>query len=227
MNCSAILLSGGRGTRMMRSIPKQYLLIGGKPIIMHSLERLDSLGDVAEIIIVCEQQYQETIRVMCQQYGIGKSVRFAPAGSTRQESVFNAVKLAENPVTLLHEAARPFVMPEEFSALLASEDKNITYGYPIPFTVAVGGNRIENTLDRASLFNVQLPQKFDTALLLEAHEKAAALGKTYTEDACMLFDILGADITVMRGSSINLKISEPVDLLTGEEIYKEFMATRK
>ena len=212
---------------MMRSIPKQYLLLAGKPIIMHSLERIDRLESVKEFIIVCEAQYQETITVMCQQYGIDKPVCFAPAGSTRQESVFNAVKIAKNPVTLLHEAARPFVLLEEFSALLDSSDKNITYGYPIPFTVAVGGNRIENTLDRASLFNVQLPQKFDTVLLLEAHEKAEALGKTYTEDACMLFDILGADVTVIKGSSVNLKISEPVDLLTGEEIYKEFIATRK
>lgn len=227
MTYSAILLSGGKGTRMMRSVPKQYLMLGGKPIIMHSLERLDKLSAVQEIIIVCEEQYRETITIMCEQYGIEKNVRFAPAGNTRQESVYNAVKLAVQPNVLLHEAARPFVSLSEFQALIEASDVNVTYGYPIPYTVAVGTAHIESTLDRSTLINIQLPQKFDLKLLREAHEKADLLGKSYTEDSCMVFELCGAQVSVMRGSSINLKISEPVDLIAGEEIYKEFVSTRK
>lgn len=227
MNYSAILLSGGKGTRMQRSTPKQYLLLAGKPIIMHTLERLDKLSSVSEIIIVCENQYQEMILSMCKQYGIEKNIVFAPAGDTRQESVYNAVKLSNFPNVLLHEAARPFVTLSDFSALLNNSEKNVTYGYAIPYTVAVGNSKIEKTLDRSSLINIQLPQKFDTATLLNAHEKARKLGKLYTEDACMVFELTGSEITVMKGTSINLKISEPVDLITGEEIYKEFITTRK
>lgn len=224
---SAILLAGGKGTRTNKPTPKQYLLLAGKPMLMHSVERLDLLEDIGEIIIVCEPDYVASIQNMAQQYAISTPVLFAEAGASRQQSVYNGLKLASHPNVVIHEAARPFVTCDDFRRLLDTEEENAMLGYPIPFTVLEGGDYVTGTLDRSKLVNVQLPQKFAASVLLAAHEKAAAEGAAFTEDASMVYHYLGTDIKIVPGSGYNVKITEPVDLLLGEVIYREYIVGRK
>ena len=224
---SAILLSGGKGKRMKKEIPKQYLLLEGKPIIMHSLERLDRIDKINEIIVVCEEEYRAGIELMIKQYNIETHVEFAPAGEERQESVFNGIKKVKNENVIIHEAARPFVTENDYMRLINAENPNAFLGYSIPFTVVKGGECVTGTLNRNELVNVQLPQKFETSLLKEVHEKARADKKIFTEDAGMVFEYTKKRVEIIEGTAYNIKITEPVDLLIGEIIYKEYIAGRK
>lgn len=224
---SLIMLSGGRGKRMMKSIPKQYLLLGGKPIIVHSLERFDQIDEIQEIIIVCESDYRNTLSVMMEQYGIEKPIIFADAGKSRQASVLNGLKKVCCENVIIHEAARPFVSIDDISRLLSVEEENAILGYSIPYTVLRGQQYVEELLDRFELVNVQLPQKFKTQDILKAHEDAVKEGKEFTEDASLLFYYTKKPIKIVEGTAHNIKITEGVDLVLGESIYKEFFGRRK
>lgn len=227
MEYSAIMLAGGKGIRMGKDIPKQYLLLCGKPIIMHSLERLDYLKGICEIIIVCEQEYQKIISAMCEQYDIKTRIIFAKSGTTRQESVFNGLNVVSHENVIIHEAARPFAILDDFERVLNCPEKNVSLGYQIPFTVVEGHKNIERILQRDNLVNIQLPQKFSKESLLVAHRKAQELNMKYTEDAGMVYELAEQNVQIVQGSSINIKISEPIDLLLGELIYKEYIVKRK
>lgn len=227
MKVSAVLLSGGKGSRMQESIPKQYLLLAGKPMIVHSLERLDKINEVEEIIIVCDVSYIDTIAKMIKEFNITKPINFVKGGDTRQESVYNGIKIAKSDIVLIHEAARPFVRTSGFQNIIDEVEENITYGYDIPYTVLKGNDNVTEVLNRSELFNVQLPQKFKKEALLKAHESAIQNGNAYTEDASLLFGESGNNIKIIRGTSYNLKITEPIDFLVGEIIYSTYITKRK
>lgn len=227
MDYSVVLLSGGKGIRMGRDTPKQYLLLGGKPVLMHSLERIDSLDCIREVVIVCEGKYQDVITTMCNEFNIRKKIVFANAGVSRQESVYNGLLVAGCEQVILHEAARPFVTIDEFKKLINCPAENVSLGYGLAYSIAQGHEFFERTVNRNDFVNIQLPQKFTTATLLCAHEKAKHEGKRYTEDAGMVYDLAGQPVKIVKGSSINIKISEPIDLLLGELIYKEYIVKRK
>lgn len=224
---TAILLSGGIGSRMQESTPKQYLLLAGKPMIMHSIERLDRIDSIKNIIIVCDASYIKTMTEMLQEYNISKPVEFAPAGQTRQESVLNGLMSTESEFVIIHEAARPFVRTSDFSDIINDEADNVTFGYDIPFTVLRGHSQIEGLLSRSELINIQLPQKFRRYNLLDAHQKARQEGNIYTEDASLLFSETGTPVKILKGNGYNLKITEPIDLLYGEIIYKTYISNRR
>ncbi|MCI9440727.1 MAG: NTP transferase domain-containing protein [Ruminococcus sp.] len=224
---SAILLSGGKGKRVRKEIPKQYLLLAGKPIIMHSLERIDKLSEVEEIIIVCEKKYEQEISQMAKQYMIEKPLKFVQNGETRQESVYQGLLKTKSDNVLIHEAARPFAVLDDYRNLIKAEKSNAILGCSIPYTVLKGQKYVKDILNRAELVNVQLPQKFIKSPLLEAHKKARKECVKFTEDASLLFYYDKTDIEIVNGSSFNIKITEPMDLIMGEKIYYEYIARRK
>ena len=224
---SCVFLSGGKGKRMNNPTPKQYLQLAGKPIFLHTLERLDNIEEIGEIVIVCEPADYAQYSTFISQYGLKKEYRLAAAGKTRQESAYSGLKEAEFEHVLIHEACRPFVKKDDFEKMISFDAENAIFGCPIPYTVLVGGEKIEQPLDREKLVNVQLPQKFNKAKLLDAHRLAFAESRTFTEDASLLYYYDHTDIAILRGESYNIKITEPMDLVTGENIYREFIINRK
>lgn len=223
-----VLLSGGRGTRMKKDIPKQYLLLAGKPVIMHILERIDKIKEITEVVIVCTDEYVSSIKMMLAQYNIAVSVKFARAGDTRQASVKSGLEFVTTDKVILHEAARPFVSEKDFIKLIEEPCENAMYGVTIPFTVIRGHETVEGILDRSELVNVQLPQKFDTEILREAHNRAAQEKKPFTEDAGLVhYYYPDIKIKICEGMDYNIKLTTSMDLITGEMIYKEYFARRK
>ena len=223
-----LLLSGGVGSRMQNAIPKQYLLLAGKPVIMHILERVDQIQSISDMVIVCASEYESHIRHLLNQYGIEKPVRFAPAGATRQQSVRNGLSLIDSEDIILHESARPFVKIEDFERLIAAPHRNATFGTSIPFTVVKGHAKFEGLLTRSELVNVQLPQKFETRLLKAAHDKAVADGLEFTEDGSMIYHYFpDVYVKICEGMDYDIKLTTRIDMLAGEQIYDDIFRRRK
>lgn len=221
---SVILLAGGVGKRMGKEIPKQHLQLCGKPIIMHTIERLEKIDDIDEIIIPSPEKFMHDTSRIVEQYNIQKDVICIAGGKTRQESVYNGLSKAKNSTVIIHEAVRPLVSLDAFKKLIECGSENVTYALDIPFTVLVGKEKIEGILDRNSLLNIQLPQKYNKALLMKAHEAAKENGKIYTEDASLLFDSLNENVMVLKGFDSNIKITYPIDLIIAEEINNELFS---
>ena len=149
-----MLLAGGTGLRMKKTIPKQYLLLAGKPVLMHTMERIDRVHEISETVIVCTDEYLPLIEKMLVQYNITVPVKFAKAGATRQASVKSGLELVTTEAVVLHEAARPFVSELDFKRLLSEPCENAMYGLPVPFTVIKGHDQAEGILERSELVNV-------------------------------------------------------------------------
>ena len=227
-NIGVVMLAGGVGKRAKKRVPKQLLLVGGKPMLVHSLEKIDTLEQVVEVVIPCAEEANEKTRYVLDAWGFEEpKYLLVPGGSTRQESVFNGIKaLSECDYVIIHEAARPFVTQRDFQNLIEAEESNVLLGVPIPFTVAESDDAgyISGMLDRRTLVNVQLPQIFEYHAIYEAHEKAYAQGLIYTEDATLLFDQCGIASKVIEGGETNIKITYPSDLTIAEAIYRNYIA---
>lgn len=224
MNYTFILLSGGSGSRMQQSLSKQYMLLVDKPMIMHVLEKVDTIEEIEKIIIVCAKEDCPFLDRMLTHYGITKPVEYAKAGKSRQASVLSGLKKVETDQVIIHEAARPFVKVEDYKELIDCPEENAMMGTAIPFTVLKGHENIEGILTRSELVNVQLPQKFNTRLLLGSHERAAKENRQFTEDASLVFYYHPEiPIKIIQGREYNLKITTHMDLLIGQVIYNEIL----
>lgn len=228
MRYTLVLLSGGVGSRMHQSIPKQYMLLAGKPMIMHVLDRVDQIEEIEKIVIVCADEYRSSLNLMLEQYGISTPVVYAKSGESRQASVLSGLKMVETEDVIIHEAARPFVTVDDYKELIACPVENAMIGLDIPFTVLKGHENVEGLLTRSELVNVQLPQKYNTRLILEAHTKAESDGQKFTEDASLLyFYNPNVPIKIIKGKDYNIKVTTRMDMLTGEIIYDEIFRRRK
>ena len=222
MTTGMIVLAGGIGRRIGRPFPKQFLLLGGKPLLIHVLEKARALPDVERVVITCPEAHLDATRALLENHRFGPSFECIVGGSSRQESVYRGLlALDDADRVVIHEAVRPLVTVDAFRALLDAPDENAMYGTPISFTVVQGHEYVEGLLERDSLVNVQLPQKFDRAKLLRAHEAARAEGTTFTEDAGLFHQYIGEPVRILRGSDANIKITVPSDSVTAEALYAE------
>lgn len=221
---SFILLAGGKGSRMEKDLPKQFLLLAGKPVIMHVLEKVEKIDSISEVVVVCLEEYVRYIKNYIQTYELKKKYILVNGGESRQESVLKGLEVSKYNKIILHEAARPFVKIEDFIKLIENEDNNIVYGSDIPFTVLQKEyEQISGVLKRESLVNVQLPHKFERSQLLKAHYKAREEREFFTEDASLLYHYENIPISILKGRDYNIKLTTNFDLIIAEEIYKEYM----
>jgi D-ribitol-5-phosphate cytidylyltransferase len=227
MKTGMIVLAGGIGKRIGRPVPKQFLLLGGNPLIVHVLEKVRSLDRIEQVVITCPASHLEETRDLVANHGFGERFRCIEGGTTRQESVYRGLEALDGfESVLIHEAVRPLVTTEEFRALLDADDPNAMFGIPIPFTVLKGDEYVEDLLERSELVNVQLPQKFDAALLRQAHDAARRDAAHFTEDASLFFRYADAPVRILAGSERNLKITVPTDLVVAEALYADMVGRR-
>ena len=224
---SVVILAGGTGSRMHQAVPKQFLAVAGKPMILHTLERLERIEEVGEVIVSCHPSYKELLQMHIAAYMLKKPYTIVDGGETRQQSAYLGVSAAKYEDIIIHEAARPFVTTGEFKELMACEAESATYGLDIPFTVSVRKDgMISGILERDSLVNIQLPQKFKRGPLLAAYEQAEKDGLVFTEDTSLLYHYTNAPIRVLPGTPNNIKVTNSVDLMAGEAIYREYIVGR-
>ena len=222
MTFGMVVLAGGIGRRIGRPFPKQFLLLGGKPLLVHVLEKARAIKELERTVITCPEAHLDETRELLANHGFGERFECIVGGGSRQESVYKGLQaLPDVDSVIIHEAVRPLVTTEEFRGLITSPDENVMYGIPISFTVLRGHDYIEGLLDRDELVNVQLPQKFDRAKLLAAHEAARADGSSYTEDASLFVAKTSERVRILPGSERNVKITVPTDIVMAEALYAD------
>jgi 2-C-methyl-D-erythritol 4-phosphate cytidylyltransferase len=234
MKVAAIIAAAGLGTRMKQDTPKTYLQLGGKPILIHTLEIFEKVPEVNEVLVVVHPEDLE----FCQEevidaYPLKKVLRLVPGGKERQDSVYNALKVLKKEaedldVILVHDGVRPLVEPARVSRVVAAARRHgaAILGIPCQDTLKRVNPKgvVVDTVDRAELWQVQTPQAFQAALLWRAYQEAMERG-FYATDESALVEALGETVVVVPGTCLNLKITTPDDLKMAEAILA-FLKTR-
>lgn len=209
---------------MGSNIPKQFLTLGGLPVLVHTLRVLEAADSVGEIILVVPEADREyCLREIVTRHRLSKVHKIVAGGDRRQDSVRHGLAAIDgNPeLVVVHDAVRPFLTGEMIVGVLEQAAKHgaAVVGIPMRDTVKqVGTDRlIECTVDRRSLWLAQTPQAFRLELLREAHRKAEQEGIHATDDA-QLVEHLGRHVALVDGSAENIKITRPEDLAIGEAI---------
>jgi 2-C-methyl-D-erythritol 4-phosphate cytidylyltransferase/2-C-methyl-D-erythritol 2,4-cyclodiphosphate synthase len=224
-----IIVAGGKGKRLPGTISKQYIKMAGKPVILHTIETFNSIQSIEQLIIVLPKQdvaWFDTTYIQSRQWQT--NIRVVPGGEERQESVYRglmAIDQKEDVIVAVHDGVRPFITIEaiEKSYEVATQYGACVVGVPVKDTIKQidQHNIITHTPDRQTLWQVQTPQTFDLALLLEAHETAQKDNFIGTDDA-MLVERIGQAVVMAMGSYRNIKITTADDLN-----YADFLLTQK
>lgn len=218
MSNTAIILAAGNGTRMKADKSKLLLEINGKTVIERTVNTFSNIADIDDIIVVVRETDIPLYENVLSKYNISYCI----GGSTRQESVSNAVETVDNAdMLIIHDGARPLVTENEISNTLrvAQEKGAAAVGVKVKDTIKVvdRNNKIINTPQRSSLIAIQTPQIFRFDKYVKAMKLAKEQNKDFTDD-CKLLENAGEDVFVVDGEYTNIKITTPEDIPVAESI---------
>lgn len=213
-----IIVAGGKGLRMGSDIPKQFLPIGGKPVLMRTLERFRQYSPTLQIILVLPKAQQDYWQKLCKEYAFDIDYQLADGGETRFHSVQNGLaKIPDNAqgVVGVHDGVRPFPSIDVIRNCYetAREKKAVIPVIPVVETVRHLKSDTSVTVPRNDYRLVQTPQTFDIQLLKEANRQPYNDG--FTDDASVV-EAFGFNITLVEGNRENIKITTPYDLKIAE-----------
>ena len=224
MRVSVILPAAGFGTRMGRAQPekhgtsrKQFMLLDGSPILLHTIRKFMACPAVAEIVVALRAEDIEWVRELLDSARFTSPVRLVEGGDSRQESVENALAAVDPETTLVavHDAVRPFIDLETLDKVLREADSTgaaIVGIVPVDTVKQVHKNKIRATLPRDRLVMAQTPQVFRADLLRQAFAKAREDGFTGTDEASLVERLEQVEVSVVLGSDRNIKITKPTDI---------------
>ena len=229
MLVSAVILAGGKGSRMNLDIPKQYLMLNDKPLLYYTIKAFEE-SRVDEIIVVTgdgiingmtEQDYCQ--KCIIEGFHFNKVKAYAKGGRERYNSVMNGLSEV-NPVSdyvMVHDGARPCVSSEFINRCIdeVSEFGSSVAAVPVKDTIKIvdADMNVEGTPDRSCLWQIQTPQTFSYALVSEAYRKRAEAGDTtVTDDAMVVEKYADHSIYLLKGDYRNIKITTPEDLVIAE-----------
>ena len=215
-----IIVAGGKGLRMGSDIPKQFLPIGGKPVLMRTLERFRAYDEALQIILVLPEAQQDYWRGFCEQYHFEVEYQLANGGQTRFHSVQNGLALVPDDaegVVGVHDGVRPFPSIEVIRNCYetAREKKAVIPVIPVVETMRHLEGEQSVTVPRGDYRLVQTPQTFDIQLLKAANRQPYNDG--FTDDASVV-ESYGHEITLVEGNRENIKITTPYDITVAEAI---------
>jgi len=217
--CFAVIVAGGSGTRMGAGMAKQFLELGGKPIIEHTINAFASISFDVEIILVLPEKYRSFWSDYCQSSGMKIPHQVVSGGITRFHSVKNALKyIPDNAVVAIHDGVRPFVDAEFLEYMFGC---GIEHGAAIPVIPPSDSMRItygeagSEIVDRSIYVMVQTPQVFHSEILKEAYKQA--FSPEFTDDASVV-ETIKQKIYLAEGRFMNIKITRPDDLVLGDGI---------
>ena len=211
---------------MGKAVAKQFLPLGDRPLLAHTLLAFQRSSDVDEIIpILAEDEMEHCLRDVIEAFRITKVRTLVAGGKERQDSVFNGIQKLEKDaeVVLVHDGVRPFVTGGMIRECveIARHGGCAAVGVPLKDTIKEvdGHGMVVTTLDRSRLWAIQTPQAFPAAVLRDAYGQAYRNRLSGTDDA-MLVERTGTPVKVIMGSYENIKITTPEDMVLAEEILK-------
>ena len=219
----AMIFAGGRGVRMGSGIPKQFLEIHGKPVLVHTLELFQEHDMIDKIYISVLEDYIGKTQKLVDRYGLDKVVSIIPGGATAQDSIYNVLKDAEkendgDSIVLLHDGVRPFVSYDTIKQNIESVQK---YGSAITCTacyetilLSKSGEKVDSVPYRKDTFAAQAPQSFRLIDIIAAHDEVRAINPSYENmvDACTFMTTLGKEVHMISGNRGNIKVTTPEDV---------------
>lgn len=227
----AVIFAGGSGTRMnAKTLPKQFLNMNGKPIIIHTLEYFENCKEIDGIVVSCIDGWMDYFQKFVEKFRITKVKKIVRGGNTGQESIYNALCGAsevypeEETVVLIHDGVRPLISEE----LILSNIKTVrTFGTaitvsPVTETVVIANEeeKLENVVERSHCFHAKAPQSFYLKDILSAHEKAREEGILDMIDSATLMSRYGYKLHLVEGNVENIKITNPADFYVFRSLYE-------
>ena len=222
----AIIFAGGVGQRMGSSIPKQFLNVYGKPIIIHTLEKFQYHDEIDKIYVACKKELIPHLEELVKKYNITKIPEggIVPGGKTGQDSIYNGLYAASlendgDSIVLIHDGVRPLINDELISRNIDSVKKygsaiTVTAAYETP-VVSYDGKNVDELPLRKNVYTAQAPQSFRLKDILEMHEKVRKENPDYTDiiDSCTLMEKNGFNVRLIEGVRGNIKVTTPEDYL--------------
>lgn len=227
----ALLTAAGSGTRMQLNIPKQFLHVDDKPVIIYTMEAFQNHPSIDAIIVVTIDSWSDVLWAYAKQFGITKLKWVVPGGDSGQESIRKGLdvlkqELTDEDVVLVHDGNRPLVSSQIISDSLATFSRYGCAVAAIPCTEVVfesdDGLTSMVSTERERLLRTQTPHTYRLGDLYGAHLEAERLGLNNTAASCMLMKELGRMTYFSKGSEENLKITTPEDL----KIFKALLSMR-
>jgi len=224
MKVTVILPAAGLGTRMGRAVPekagtsrKQFMLLDGSPILLHTIRKFASTPAVSEIVVALRPEDIEWVRELLRAERFGKPVRLVEGGDSRQESVEHALATldAGTELVAVHDAVRPFIEQSVLDKVFAEAEETgaaIVGIVPVDTVKQVHRNKIRQTIPRERLILAQTPQVFRFDLLKGAFAKARDDGFAGTDESSLVERLDQVEVSVVPGSDRNLKITKPSDM---------------
>lgn len=232
--CTAIVLAAGSGRRMKSDVAKQYLPLGGRPLIWYALHAIEESSVIDDCILVaCQEDILNGYvrEEIVERFGFHKVASIVPGGAERYDSVYNALQAIKETGTagyvFIHDGARPFLTEEILERCLAEVEKTgaCVAGMPVKDTIKIADADCyaRQTPDRNTLWQIQTPQVFERVLITQAYEKLmqekerlAAAGVKITDDAGVVELLMDRPVKLVEGSYRNIKVTTPEDIAVAE-----------
>lgn len=215
----AVIVAGGKGTRMQSDLPKQFLLLKGKPILMHTLEVFYTFDASVEIILVLPKDQQVYWKELCEEFSFSVPHQIADGGSTRFHSVFNGLsKIKDEGVVAIHDGVRPFVSLSVLATCYGEAEKKKAIIPVIDVQESlreIKGEGETRMVDRSKFLIVQTPQVFEVETLKNAYKQPYT--SLFTDDASVV-EANGGVIHTVKGNEENIKLTTPYHLKIAESL---------
>ncbi|MDH6534667.1 2-C-methyl-D-erythritol 4-phosphate cytidylyltransferase [Parabacteroides sp. 52] len=223
-----IIVAGGKGLRMGSDLPKQFMPIGGKPVLMRTLENFHNWDASAKLILVLPEEHQDYWRMLCQEIGCTVTHHIVNGGETRFHSVKNGLEFLSEEMGLfpernkkawiaVHDGVRPFTGPDVIENCFGSAEQagNAVPVIPIVDSLREVTEEGSRPVDRSRFYIVQTPQVFHSDILLKAY--TLPYSPLFTDDASVV-EAMGESIHMVPGNRENIKITTPFDLLIAKAL---------
>lgn len=220
MKLNAIIVAGGSGTRMKSNIPKQFLELKGRPVLMHTIEKFYAAKSAINLVVVLPKTHHHTWRVLCEKHHFNIDHKLCEGGQSRFQSVQNGLKHCSNSgLIAVHDGVRPLVSSELILKLYkkSEQEKAVIPVCPVVESIRKIEGEANTALDRSMYFTVQTPQCFQASVLKEAYLQKDKI--TFTDDASVV-EALGYPISLIQGEENNIKITTKKDLHLAEILLK-------
>lgn len=223
MLVSAIVTAAGLGKRMGKDMPKQFLEIGGKPILWHTLNKFEASKKIGFLVIVTEPNFVNDTKELVARMNLTKEWCVIAGGKERQDSVHNGLQAipSNTDIVIVHDGVRPFIETSliDESIDIAAKSGACLVAAPIKETIKLAGDKgsVLKTVDRRNLWGAQTPQTFRYDILKAAFEKAYQDNFYGTDDASLV-ERIGKSVKLLSGTYQNIKITTPDDLVMAEAL---------